>query len=168
MADRTLMIESLSFTAVADAANFTDNGYAALQGGAALEVNKIKETWLGGLATASAVVRLILSLDLVVGATLTTLVSPNANGPNHPSANDPVTATGFIASTTKPQRASSVAVGKMNFGFQAFGGGVRWQAPVDGEYFMVGNGVSAGEASISAFTGSAAGPCGMHMIYETL
>ena len=169
MADRALMIESLTFTPVADAAAFTDNGYVALQGGGALQINKIKEVFAGGQAAAAAVMRLILALDSTVGVTLTALVTPDANGALNPSAAALSTpALGFKASTTKPQRSNSITAGKMVFAFNPFGGLSRWQAPPDGEVFLVGNAASAGEASLSAFTGSSGGPCGVHMIYETL
>lgn len=169
MTDRALQIESLSFTAVADAANFTDSGYVALQGANATQVNKIKEVWLGGQASASAVMRLLMALDSTVGATLTALATPDSNGPLVVAAAGlSAPAIGFKASTTKPQRSNSTSPGKMNFAFNAFGGAVRWQAPPNGEFIMDGNGANGGEVSLSAFTGSAAGPCGTHLIYETL
>jgi hypothetical protein len=167
--DRGLQIESLTFTPVADAANYTDSGYVALQGGAALQLNKIKEVWIGGQASASAIMRLLLAFDSTLGATLTALSTPNGNGPLYSGGltitNPPV---GFIASTTKPQRSSSITLAKMNFAFNAFGGAVRWQAPPNGEFTLVGAAASQGEASLSAFTGSATGPCGVHLIYETV
>jgi hypothetical protein len=170
MTDRAFHVENLSFTAVADAAAFTDSGYFALQGVAG-QATRIKEVYLGGLASSSTLMRLFLAYDSTVGATLTALTSPNSNGPeNGASSGLSSGPTGFIASTTKPQRSNSISLPKISLAFNAFGSLVRKQwseAPTAG-FWIIGATASSGEASVSAFTGSGTGPVSGHLEYETL
>lgn len=168
MADVSIQVASLTFVPVADANAYTDNGYVAVQGANATQVNMIKEVHCNGLAsTAGVAVNGIFARDSTLGATLTALSSPDSNG-GLPNAGTPTLPTAFKASTTKPQRSATATKGKLNVGLQPFGGISRWQAPpFPGSMFMiVGNAADAGEASLSSLAGT--GPCGVHIIYEAL
>lgn len=168
MADISIQVSTLTFTPVADATNYTDNGYVALQGASTTQVNLVKEIHVNGLAsTAGTAVNAVFARDVVVGATLTALTTPDSHG-GLPVAGAPSLGTAFKASTTKPQRTNVAAQGKINVGLQPFGGISRWQAPpFPGSMFMiVGQAVNAGEASLSSLAGT--GPCGVHIIYEPL
>lgn len=154
-------------SAVADAANFTNLGYTAIQGGSSTQRINIIEVFLGGQATASAPCNMVVSRDSTVGATLTALTTGESN-----AALDPATATlasppvFFTQSTTKPQRSASL--GFLTLSFNAFGGVVRWVAAPGEEIAMLGNTASFGELSLSAFTGGAPGALASHIIYEPL
>lgn len=167
MARWAFTVGTFTPVAVADAANFTDAGYMGLMGGSTTQLIKICEIYMGGQATASAPTIMLLARDSTVQATPTALASPNSNGALHPStaalAAVPI---GFVASTTKPQRSNSVTLGKLNLSYNAFGGIVRWVAPEGGEFTILGNTASLGEASLSAFTGGTPGLTGGSITYE--
>lgn len=156
-------------TAVADAANFTDSGYCAVQGGSSTQLVKIIEVYMGGQATSSSPSIMTLARDSTVGATLTALASPNTIGPLHAStAALAAPVAGFIASTTKPQRSNAATLGRLNLSYNAFGGIVRWVAPPDCEFWLLGNTASLGEVSLSAFTGGTPGLLGSHLVLEPM
>lgn len=157
-------------TGTADAAALTASQFMALQGGTSTQVSFIEEVYMGGQATSSAPVIMLLGRDSTVGATLTALATPNSNGPTNASAGVlTAPAIGFIDATTKPQRSNSVSLGKKNFTFNAFGGIVRanYANTRDG-IGILGNTASLGEVSLSAFTGSTSAAIGAHIIYETM
>ena len=167
MAKWSFEVGTFTPIAVADATNFTDGGYMALQGGSTTQLIDILEVYMGGQATVSSPSIMLLAQDLVVGATLTTLVTPNSVGPLHQSsaalAAPPV---GFIASTTKPQRTTAITKPKLNLSFNAFGGVVLWRAAPGEEFTIIGNAASGGEVSLSAFTGGTPGLMGAHFVFE--
>ena len=68
------------------------------------------------------------------------------------------------AATNKPQR--DVAKHLANLSFNAFGGVVRLNWPLDQQFSGVGNTASVGEMSLSAYTGGTTGLMGCHVIYE--
>lgn len=153
--------------AVADAANFTDKGYMAIQGGSATQRIAISEIFLGGQAVADAACIMQVSRDSVVGATLTALGTGESNAPlDTATAALAAPQQPFTGSTTKPQR--SAALGLLNLSFNAYGGIVRWVAPEGGELWLLGNAANAGEISLSAFTGGSPGLLGAHIHYEPL
>lgn len=169
MAKWAFQVGTFTPVAVADATNFTDGGYIGLMGGSTTQLIKIIEVYMGGQATASAPTIMMLARDSTVQATPTALASPNVSGALHPStAALGAVPIGFVASTTKPQRSNSVTLAKLNLSFNAFGGIVRWVAPQEGEFQILGNTASLGEASLSAFTGGTPGLMGAHMIFEPL
>lgn len=153
--------------AVADTAAFTDAGHQSLQGGSGTQRIDVSEVYMGGQATSSAPCLMLLSRHSTVGGTLTALSTGNSN-----AALDPATAAlaappvGFVASTTKPQRAATL--GLLNLAFNAFGGIVRWVAPPGGEIKMLGNTASFGELGLSHYTGGTPGLMGSHIIYEPM
>ena len=153
--------------AVADTANFTDNGYMGLMGGSTTQVLKVLEIYMGGQATSSSPSLMIFSRDSTVQATPTALTTGQSN-----AALDPATAAlgapqvAFTASTTKPQR--SATLGLLNLSYNAFGGIVRWVAAPGEEIGVLGNAASFGEISLSAYTGGTPGLTGSHIIYEPI
>src|SRR5436190_257688 len=109
MSDWAFYVNNLTLTAVADGANFTDSGYAALQGAGSAVLTKVKRWSISGLAAVTSAMQMAIAYDSTVGATLTALSSPNSNGPvNAKSQALSASPAGFIASTTKPQRSNSI------------------------------------------------------------
>lgn len=150
-------------TAVADATNFTNAGYQALQGASATQRIRISEVYMGGLAAAAAPAQMQFARDSTIGATSL------SGGTN--AALDPATAAlalppvSFHTSTTKPQRSSTLQL--LNLAFNAFGGVVRWVAPPDGEIGMLGNTAALlGEVSLSHASAGTPGLMSSHIIFE--
>ncbi len=73
MAKRSFKSASWTPVAVADATNFTNAGYMALQGGSSTQRVGISEIFMGGQAGASAACNMVVARDSIVGATLTAL-----------------------------------------------------------------------------------------------
>lgn len=151
--------------AVADATNFTDAGYLALQGGSASQRINVLEIYMAGLAAAGAPAQMCFGRDSTVGATSL------SGGTN--AALDPATAalaaapTVFHSSTTKPQRSATLGQ-LLAIGFNAFGGLVRWVAAPGEEISMLGNTASFGELSLSSGAAGTPGLMASHFIYEPL
>lgn len=165
MARRTFKVSSWTPVAVADAVNYTDNGYMGLMGGSTTQRLRIVEIYMGGADTTSKPALMVLSRDSTVQATPTALTTGQSDAALDPStaalAAPPVP---FTASTTKPQR--SATLGLMALGFNAYGGIVLWQAGPGGEIGLLGNTASLGEVSLSAFTGGTPGLMNSHISYE--
>lgn len=157
-------------TGTADASALTTLQYMALQGGTSTQMNMVEEVYMGGQATASAPVIMLLARDSTVVGTPTALATPNSNGLLHPSGGVlTAVAVGAVTGGTQPQRATSVSLGKKNFSFNLFGGIVKasYQNTQD-RFGILGNTASLGEVSLSSFTGSTSGLVGSHILYETL
>jgi hypothetical protein len=165
MAKRSFKLSTWTPTAVADATNFTDNGYQGLMGGSTTQKLNVIELYMGGQAGASSPSIMVFSRDSTVQATPTSLSTGQSDAALDPStaalAAPPVA---FTASTTKPQR--SATLGLLNLSFNAFGGIVRWVAAPGEEIGVLGNTASLGEVSLSAYTGGTPGLMGSHIIYE--
>lgn len=138
--------------AVADTTAFTDNGHLSIQGGTSTQRSEVLEVYMGGLAAASAVMLMQLGRDSTVGATLTAGRLAPTDASAVLIANPPVA---FQASTTKPQRSSTLGM-LLSLAFNAFGGVVRWYRGPEQIVSIVGNTASLGEISLSGFTGTAA------------
>ncbi len=170
----TYMFGAGTFTpgaGTADATSLTTGTYMAIVGGTTTQMSFIDEVYMGGQAASTAPLIMLLARDSTIGGTPTTLVTPNSNGPTHPSAGVlTAPAVGFVAASTQPLRATSVTLGKKNFTFNAFGGIVRANyANTQDRFGILGSTASLGELSLSSFTGSTAGAAiGGHIIYETL
>lgn len=149
--------------AVADATNFTDAGYVALQGGSASQRQEVQEVMIEGLAGAAAPSQLVFARDSTVGATALTGVLLSSFDPDTAAlAAPPLT---FSASTTKPQRSATLHL--LSLSFQAFGGLVRWVAADDRQRIRQrGNAVSAGELSLSHLSTGTPGLISSHIIFE--
>jgi hypothetical protein len=149
--------------AVADATNFTDAGYMALQGGSTTQAIKVYEIFLGGQApTTSSPCIILVARDSVVGVSALTGARVAALDPATAALAAPPLS--FNASTTKPQRSATLSL--LNLSFNAFGSQVMWKAAPDGELKVLGNTQPFGELSISAFTGGTPGLTGSHMLFE--
>ena len=165
MAKRSFSVATWTPTAVADSANFTDNGYMGLMGGTSTQLLKVSEIYMGGQAGSSTPTFMVFSRDSTVQATPTALSTGQKDAALDPSsAALAAPAVSFTASTTKPQRSSTL--GLLNLSFNAFGGIVRWVAYPTEEIGILGNTASLGEVSLSAFTGTTAGNVSGHIIYE--
>lgn len=150
--------------AVADATNFVDTQYDALQGGTAAQRSRITEIYMAGLASANAPAPMIIARDSTIGVTLTSALLTQM---------DPATAVltnplvHFNTSTTKPQRSATQRL--LSLGFNAFGSIVRWMAQPGQEIGMAGNTAAlGGEVSMSVITGGTPGLMSHHWILETL
>ena len=166
MAKWSFEVATWTPVAVADTANFTINGYMAMQGVSTTQRFDITEVYMGGQATSSAPTYMILARDSTVGATVSTSAGIGfSNGSLDPASYPQASSVCFTSSTTIPQR--SATLGKLNLTLNAFGGIVRWVAPPGGEFKMLGLAASFGETSLSAFTGGTPGALGSHIIYET-
>jgi hypothetical protein len=166
MAKWSFASEGFTPVAVADTSNFTDNGYMGLMGGSTTQRIDIYEVEIAGMAAASAPSPMVLSRDSTVQGTPTALTTAQSN-----AGLDPATAAlaaaqvAFTASTTKPQRAATLA--KLALGLNAFGGIIRWNASPGSEFKILGNTASLGEASLSCYTGGTPGLVLAHILYET-
>jgi len=162
MALYSLGYTTKTMTAVADAANFTDNGYAFfLQGGSSTMRLKINEVYIGGESTSATATTMVLGRDSTVAATG---ISGNFNALLDGSATAPGTVAVFgCVSTTKPQRSSTLGR-LLGLSLNAYGGIARWQARVGEEIITIGNTASLGEVSLSSVTG--AGIVSGHCLYE--
>ncbi len=146
-------------TAVADATNFTNLGFMALQGGSSTQMTAITEIMVIGLAGASAPTPLILAHDSLVGASLTALTTGESDAAKH-SASAALAApvNPFTQASTKPQRSSTLSL--LTCGLNAFGGIFKETFYQESDFiWMLGNTASLGEISLSCFTGGSPGLC---------
>jgi hypothetical protein len=153
-------------TATADTTNLVDGSYQALQGANTTQIILVLECYMGGLATVQSPMDMTVAFDSTVATgTLGGSITNTAFGANITSLGGSGP-TGFSnATVTKPQRSSSQIL--LTPAFNAFGGVVRWGAlEPDERIRMVGNAAGAGEISLSAGTGSTAGPLSSHIVYE--
>lgn len=163
MARWSATFNNLTLTPVADGTNFTNAGYAAVQGGTTSQLIQYTEVYMGGLATSSTPCQMVFARDSVVGATgLSGGTLAPLNFATAALGSNPVQ---FNSSTTKPQRSASNYL--LTPAFNAFGGVVRWVAAPGQEITSFGNTDSApqlGEVSLSSVSG--AGPLSCHIILE--
>ncbi len=164
------VFKSAGFTPVAvlDAANFTNLGFMALQGGSGTQMTAIRSIRITGLSSLGAVTPLLLAHDSVVGASLTALTTGESDAFKHPSAAalaapvQPFTQT----SSTKPQRSSTLTL--MECGLNAFGGIFKENFYSEEDaLWMLGNTASLGEISLSCYTGGSPGLVAADLAYET-
>lgn len=147
--------------ALADTTNLTSTNYHALQGGVAGQRINVLEVYIGGQANASAPNIMMFARDSTVGATLSVGRTAALDPATAALTNPPVT---FNTATTPPQRSATLSL--LNLSVNMFGGIVRWVAAPGEEIGLLGVAVNTGELSLSAFTGSTAGLCGSHFIFE--
>jgi len=170
MARRSVSIPTITPTAVADTTNMTDQTYPwVLQGGSSTQLIYIHEISISGqAASSSSPTFMILSRDSTVAATAGSNATGFTDAPLD-SATAALTAAPLTgdAWTTKPQRSSTLHL--LNASVNAFGGVYFWRAnKIDEAIRQVGNTATAGETSLSAFTGGTPGAVGCHMVYEPL
>ncbi len=165
MAKWAFKVATFSPLAAADDADLTVSTYMGLVGNPATQRYDVTEVYMGGQATSSAPLYMILARSGKNGAS--TAVSTMAGGNQAPldtAATVAASSVVFTSSVTKSQRASNA--GLLNLTFNGFGGIVRWVAPPGSEIKQLGTAVSTGELTLSAYTGSIAAPIGAHVIYE--
>ena len=163
MAKYAVSWTTITATAVADTANFTDSGYMTfLQGGSATQRLLVSEIYAGGESTSSTPTTMVVARD---STHATTGISGNRMAMLDGSGTAAATLAAYgIISTTKPQRSSTLHL--LHLSFNAFGGVVRWVAAPGYELSVVGNTASLGEMSISSITG--AGITSGHVLFEVV
>lgn len=158
-------------TGTADNSSLTASTYMAVQGGTSTQTNFIDEVYMGGQATSSAPMIMLLGRSSTVQATPTALSSPNSFGLTN-GGGCVVTAPPSCAITASTQsvRSNSVSLAKKNYTFNAFGGIVRVNyANTNDRMGIVGNTASLGEVTLSSFTGSTGSTAiGAHIIIECM
>ena len=161
----SLASQSVTLTAVADTANFTDNGYLFfLQGGGSTQQLRINEVQGGGESTSSATGILVFGRDSTIAATG---ISGGTNAVKDATSTAPGTVAVFgRVSTTKPQRSATLGH-LLQHSMNCFGGICRWQARQGEEITTIGNTASLGELSYSGSTG-ASGIVSAHCLYEVV
>jgi hypothetical protein len=166
MGKRIASMTTITPTATADTTNLAAGTFPfALQGGSSTQRFNIVEVYLGGQAGSSTPSIMLLSFDSTVGATSLSKATGLNDTVSDGSAGALSTAvTVFNNSGTLPQR--DTAKHLANLSFNAFGGVVRLNWPLDQQFVGVGNTASFGEISLSAFTGGTTGLMGCHLIFE--
>ena len=157
-------------TGTNDASALTTLQYMEYLGGTTTQVNFLDEVYIGGQATSSAPLIMLLGRDSTVIATPVALATPNSIGLLNASGgvltSVPV---GGITGSTQAQRSNSVSLGKLTFTFNGFAGIVRCNyANTSDRFSILGNTASLGAASLSAFTGSTSCSISAHEIWETM
>ena len=157
-------------TGTNDASALTTLQYMEYLGGTTTQVNFLDEVYIGGQATSSAPLIMLLGRDSTVIATPVALATPNSIGLLNASGgvltSVPV---GGITGSTQAQRSNSVSLGKLTFTFNGFAGIVRCNyANTQDRFGILGNTASLGAASLSAFTGSTSCSISAHEIWETM
>lgn len=170
MAKRTFFAGNQTYTAQAFTTALTNSTYMALKGGSGTQLIDILEVLVSGMATSSTVAAMMLCRVSTLETTLTTpLVSPNSDGPSHPStAALAAPPSPFVAASTGPQASAVVTDAKLNLGLNLFGGIVRWNAAPTQQYSMLGNTADLGETLLfnSSTAGGSSGLANAHIIYE--
>jgi hypothetical protein len=159
--------EGFTPVAVLDTAAFTDNGYMGLTGPVSNTTQRrdIYEVEMAGMAAASAPTPMVLGFDSTIQVTPTALTTGQSNGAlDNATAAFAAPQIAFTASTTKPQRAATLA--KLTLGLNAFGGIIRWNASPGSEMKCVGAAANLGEVSLSCYTGGTPGLITAHILYE--
>ena len=169
MARRIVSVTTITPVATADTTNLSDNTYPfIILGGSSTQRNMIWEISLNGqAASSSSPTYMILARDSTVAASNTTGTGQTDAPLDTATAALAAPALTGNVNTTKPQRSSTLHLA--NLSLNAFGGVYFWRANRAEECFgLVGNAVTVGEVSVSAFTGGTPGAIGAHMIYESL
>lgn len=168
MADWAFTVTSFTIEARASGSNYVDNKYMGLMGGSATQMIAIKEVNVSGLeASTSSPVILLLGRDSTVQATPTALsAGTETNAARHPStAALAAPQVAFTASSTKPQRSTTLIMSHLSF--NALGGLIRKRFPEGYEPTLLGNtAATLGEISLSGFTGSTLAAVSGEIVYE--
>lgn len=168
MAKRLFSYQNWTPTATADAAALANSTYMAVKGGSSTQRVKVIEIAISGLApSASSPTLMNFARSSTVATTPTALAAPASDGFEDPSASALSSSTiTFTAAGTGGQRSAVTTDGKINVALNTYGGVFKWNAPQDGEFVLLGNTASSGEAYLSAFTGGTVGAVSAHIMYE--
>jgi len=162
MARYSVGYQTKTMIAVADGANFTDNGYAFyILPGAATQLLKTNEIYIGGEDTASTPTTMVLARDSVIA---TTAFSGCFIAPRDEQTTAPTAPNVGTVSTAKPQRSATLHL--LQLSLNTYGGIARWQARYGEEITSYGVAVSVGEISLSSVTGT--GKISGHAIIEVV
>ena len=170
MAKRVFQAVNFTPTAVADTTAMTNATYMALRGGSSTQRLNVLDFMISGLvASTSSPTILQFARHSTVATTPTALAAPNSDGPLDPAtaalAAPPVA---FVAAAAGGQRSAVTTDSRLNLGFNAQGGVVRYNAAPDQDFRILGNTAAFGEASLSAFTGGTVGAISASILYEPL
>lgn len=167
MAKRVFSVATFTPTATADTTALTNATYMAIGAGSTTQLVEINEIFETGQAATSAVNLMQFARDSTIGVTPTALAAPNADGPNS-SATAALTAPviTYVAAATAPQRSALTTGLRLNVGFNAAGGIVRWKPAPGEELQIIGQTVSVSECTLSCFTGGSPGAMAAHIMYE--
>lgn len=164
---RSFQVLSFTPTATADATNLADGTHMDLGNAAAANMITVTEIMETGLAAASAVNYMTVTRDSTLPATPSALAAPNSDGPLNGLAQALSAAPiACVAATTKPQRSSQTTGLRLNLGFNAFGGIIKWVPAPGFEPKIIGVSVNVSNLNLSGFTGGAGGLMGAHIEYE--
>lgn len=168
MAKRLFSFQNWTPTATADGVALANGTYMALKGGSGTQRNKIIEISVSGIAPSASSPTLInFARASTIATTPTALAAGASDGFMDPSASalssTPVT---FTAAGTGGQRSAATTDARLETSLNTYGGVYKWNAPQDGEFVLLGNTASGGEAYLSAFTGGTVGAVNAHIIYE--
>lgn len=162
MAKWSITANNLTFVNVADTTAFTANGFVVLQGGSTTQSILTKEIYLGGLATVTSPMQVVVARDSTVCAAT---ISGGTYAPLDPAtanlAAQPLP--GITTSGVKGQRSATLYL--LTPAFNANGGIVRWLAGPDEELMLLGSTASLGEMSITTVAGTV-GATSVHWIIE--
>lgn len=169
MAKRTFAVPVFTPTATADGSALTNATYMAIGAGSATQQLNILEIFETGQAATSAVNIMNFARDSTLGSGPTALAAPASDGPHQTAtaalAAVPIT---YTAATTGPSRSAATTTLRLQVGFNAAGGIVRWKPAPGEEIAIVGQTASVSECSLSAYTGGNVGPMAAHIMYEPL
>lgn len=169
MAKRIFAVPVFTPTAQADTTALTNQTYMAIGAGSATQQLNILEIFETGQAATSAVNIMCFARHSTLSTTPTALAAPASDGPSQTAtaalAAPPLT---YTAAATGPQRSAATSTMRLQVGFNAAGGIVRWKPAPGEELSIVGTTVSVSECSLSAFTGGNVGPMAAHIMYEPL
>ena len=152
-------------TGQGDGASLTSATYLAVLGVASARLS-LYEVYMGGEAasTSSPIVMVLGRSSAIATGSLSggRLALLDATGLAPSTAPTAFTA----AATTGPQRSSTLHL--LHLSFNAYGGIVRWVEAPGSEIQMFGATATAGESSLSAFTGSTSAATSGHILLEAL
>src|ERR1051325_5042309 len=117
MATWKFTVANFTPEAVAGGTNYTNSKYLGLMGGSTTQMIRIKEIMIDGLepSTSSPCI-MLLGRDSTVQATPTALTTGEYNAAEHPATAALAAAqVAFTASTTKPQRSTTLVLGQYSF-----------------------------------------------------
>jgi hypothetical protein len=168
MAKRSFQAVNFTPTATADTTAMASSTYMAIKGGSGTQRIDVLDFMISGLAPSTSSPTLLqFARHSTIATTPTALAAPNSDGPTDPAtaalAAPPVT---FVAAATGPSRSATTTDARLNLGFNAQGGLLRYNSAPGQQFVILGNTANFGEASLSAFTGGTVGAISAHILYE--
>jgi len=164
------IITNVAQTWAPTANNVAATQFIATKGGSTTQVIDWLEMLLSGMATSSIPMSIQVAYSSTLGLTPSAIALPNADGPmlvNATALANVVVA--YTAAATGPTPNAAATLPRMNLGFNAFGGILRWNAAPTQQWTMVGNAVNGGETVLLADSSagqSGSGALNAHVIYE--